>query len=953
MIVLSVIEGMLKIIPIDSKGTLQDAYNMRVPDRELQAMCFVRSAANKSCIAYVSRVDANRSMLRTFLINVREKTLVDGPVPSTELEGGVTQIAAVGEGLLCVGETQAVWIGPDGKQISARFERALGPSVCRALGRVDERRLLAADEQGGLWLLACSLTEGIVGRVQIESYGTVAGASALCYLDGGCVFVAGALGDSQVVRLLEQRDEESGMLIEEVQRVGNLGPVLDMLAVDQDGQGQSALVLAAGAFADASLRVVRNGIGVTVEAELPLPGITGVWAMRTSTAAAVDSLVCVGFAARTVFLAMEDDDDLAELSQSGGLAGDTRTLFCGTTVGDQIVQITARGVRLVAAGPGHALREHWEAPKQGEQLTVCGADVASGIIVVGLSRTLVCLRVVGQRLVEQGRCELEQEASCVDCSPFESGQDPTCVAVGTWGHDASVQIRELPSLALLKAEPLGSGGVVARSVRLCALDQGEPRLLVGLGDGRLLQYRLLLPDWTLAERKQVPLGTQACLLTSLPNNVVFAGGDRPAVAYSASRKLVVANVNLQHVSHVCSFSTLLYPDCLCLATRDTLLVGSLESIQQLHTHTVPLQGEMARRLAYVPSEASFVLGMSHTMGRVGLVRALDHMTFERVAELLLEPAESVCAVQSVQLAGQSLVAVGTAFIHEMDPEPTRGRLLLLAVERGQGAGRLSIVCERRVTGAAYSLCQLGDRLAVGINARVELLELVAGPPASLLLVAEHHGHVMALHLRARGEFLLVGDLMRSMTLLRLDSVSSKLVAAARDYANRWLTAVAFAGEDCFLGCDQEGSLVLTVRSEDAESQRLRETGCFNVGAAINVLRSGRLVMPDPTLAVVPSPPILYGCVDGSLGAIVPISKDEYAFFKALETQLALLPTVGNISHEKWRGVKRKPHSSFVDGDLIETFPELGLDDQTQIALVLGMQAGEITQRVEDMARSIH
>eukprot|EP00620_Florenciella_sp_RCC1587_P024086 CAMPEP_0182580402 /NCGR_PEP_ID=MMETSP1324-20130603/46945_1 /TAXON_ID=236786 /ORGANISM="Florenciella sp., Strain RCC1587" /LENGTH=59 /DNA_ID=CAMNT_0024796627 /DNA_START=85 /DNA_END=261 /DNA_ORIENTATION=- len=31
----------------------------------------------------------------------------------------------------------------------------------------------------------------------------------------------------------------------------------------------------------------------------------------------------------------------------------------------------------------------------------------------------------------------------------------------------------------------------------------------------------------------------------------------------------------------------------------------------------------------------------------------------------------------------------------------------------------------------------------------------------------HHGHILALHLKVRGEFMVVGDLMRSVSLLQV------------------------------------------------------------------------------------------------------------------------------------------------------------------------------------------
>lgn len=89
-------------------------------------------------------------------------------------------------------------------------------------------------------------------------------------------------------------------------------------------------------------------------------------------------------------------------------------------------------------------------------------------------------------------------------------------------------------------------------------------------------------------------------------------------------------------------------------------------------------------------------------------------------------------------------------------------------------------CRQRYALAPYTK----NRLVAAVNARVELLELGAGEgegaPAGLQCLAEHFGHVLALHVRTRGEFVLVGDLMRSMCVLRFDEVLRKLVLVARD-----------------------------------------------------------------------------------------------------------------------------------------------------------------------------
>jgi DNA damage-binding protein 1 len=468
MVGLALLMGTLKIIPIDSKGIFMDAFNIRLADTTLLDLCFLQ-APGPPQLVYLCE-EGDQTFLRSFTLNIKEKSLSPGLLTAGLLEGGAVRCMALGSGVLCVGETGVQWRGPQQTVCTAVYPD-IGDETTRhrrrqiqAVGRIDDSRWLVGDgEDGTLWLVVVQLVNGVVQRMTIEVLGQTTNAVTLDYLDAGCVYVGSAFGDSQVIRLLESRDEETGSLVEVLEQQANHGPITDMAAVDLDGQGQSSLVLCAGAYRTASLRVVRNGIGVTEEAELPLPNITGVWSMREAASAVFDKFLCVSFSGQTIFLAMEDDDDLAELAEAGGLQTDTRTLYCGT-VGDQLLQITGGGIFLVDASAGHARRDAWK-PNENAQITVCGVNSVSGQLVVAMSRTLVALKVTGMHLQETGRTELPVEASCLDCSPLVEGEDaPVCV-VGTWGPEAGVRLLQLPSLQPLAQQELHAEGVVPRSVR--------------------------------------------------------------------------------------------------------------------------------------------------------------------------------------------------------------------------------------------------------------------------------------------------------------------------------------------------------------------------------------------------------------------------------------------------------------------------------------------------------
>ena len=69
----------------------------------------------------------------------------------------------------------------------------------------------------------------------------------LTYLDNGVVFVGSRLGDSQLVKLNTEPDA-SGQYVTIMQTFNNLGPIVDMVVVDLERQGQGQLVTCSGWF---------------------------------------------------------------------------------------------------------------------------------------------------------------------------------------------------------------------------------------------------------------------------------------------------------------------------------------------------------------------------------------------------------------------------------------------------------------------------------------------------------------------------------------------------------------------------------------------------------------------------------------------------------------------------------------------------------------------------------
>lgn len=147
-------------------------------------------------------------------------------------------------------------------------------------------------------------------------------------------------------------------------------------------------------------------------------------------------------------------------------------------------------------------------------------------------------------------------------------------------------------------------------------------------------------------------------------------------------------------------------------------------------------------------------------------------------------------IASNLLDGGRLSQVGTAFIASDEQEPSKGRILLLKVEDDAAGGKLQLVAEAECKGAVYTLNGFQGKLLATVNARVQLYGWVSRDGCyELSPECTHHGSILALYAVTRGDFIIVGDLMKSVTLLIYKPEEGIIETLARDFNAMWMTAV--------------------------------------------------------------------------------------------------------------------------------------------------------------------
>jgi len=331
----------------------------------------------------------------------------------------------------------------------------------------------------------------------------------------------------------------------------------------------------------------------------------------------------------------------------------------------------------------------------------------------------------------------------------------------------------------------------------------------------------------------------------------------------------------------------------------------------------------------------------------------------------LNPCENPCSVISCKFSEDEnyYFIVGTAYAIPNEAEPNKGRLLVFtAVEN-----KLRLVTETETKGAVYALNDFNGKLLAGINSKIQLFKWVeeaADGTKQLVSECSHHGHILALFLASRGDFIIVGDLMKSISLLLFKPVENLIEEIARDYNPNWMTAVEVLDDDTYIGAENSFNLFTVKRNSDAatdeERSRLEVCGMFHLGEFVNRIRRGSLVMKLPEINSEESeiPTLIFGTVNGMIGVIASLSQENYSFFARVQECLTnIIKGVGGFSHVEWRSFSNERKTvearNFLDGDLIESFLDLNPEKQKEVAKGVDISVDELIKRIETLQQALH
>ncbi|KAI8053350.1 CPSF A subunit region-domain-containing protein [Syncephalis plumigaleata] len=829
--------------------------------------------------------------VKTYHINMTEQELVAGPWSYGNVDRGAETIVPlplpVG-GLLVLGMTTIIYVNENGQRVTTP-ERE--PSAIECYGYIgnDKSRILLANHLGHLFMLAVVCDrDATVMQLELKKLGQVSIPTTVTYLDNRYVYIGSHLGDSQLVHI----DSEPGFN----------GDMINMCTVEQGLQMQECVITCSGGYEHGSLKIIRNGIGFTKQALLDLPDITGIWSISNADDEEWEETMILSFINETRILRVDEDQEMAELDTFGDYQLDEPTLYTGNMHGQLLVQITPNSIRLLTLSEGkhvfqwtptsHNLSDTTNNSLLTDNAPPCGNKEQ---IVVALSGGIIYyFELNGQTLVEKGIKTLDHDVACLGLQHTDTRttNKAKLLAIGLW-TDNSLLVYDLSTWQQVAYEQL-SANITPRSVLLVQLEDHHYAMLIVMN---------CHPE-----------------TGHLSNELhVFAASDRTTIIYSVRQRLVFAGIKLREAKSFCSFNAQIYPGCMAIVNAEGVVIGAVDGARKLHIQNVPLH-EMPRRLCY-HSEKELIGALTiHAMDledkfvesreeERSYFHLLDAMTFDALDHFQMNESELVTTLALVPFASQnnqSYFVVGTGFTYDGDmyEELTDGRILVFATEDRK---RLVLKAELRVPGGVFQVVVFNGLLLACVSNRVCLYNLL--PNTEDKIVGERL-QTACISCSVRGDFIAVGDLLRSVTLLRYIPEQQKLAVLAQDYTTHWTCSVTMLSDDTILATDSCYNIYALKYQSDDPDETTRETlenvGQFHIGDQINRFYRGSLATWVSDTAV-------------SINL----------------SQLQSMP--GDIEHSS------KEAKGFIDGDLVEQFLQLSTDEQVSV----------IEGRIANISRNRH
>ncbi|KAK5653914.1 hypothetical protein OQA88_7839 [Cercophora sp. LCS_1] len=890
-------------------------------------------------------------------------------------------------GLIVVGETRLAYIDEVTKiQVESALAEA---SIFVAWAEYDEKHYFLADDYGNLnFLTILTQDEGVVVTgMEVNKIGETSRASSLVYLGNNLLFVASHYGDSQLFKV----NFNSNPIIQEIQSMRNIGPILDFAVMDMgnrenDSQlgneyssGQARLVTGSGVFKDGSLRSVRSGVGLEdIGILADLNYTRALFSLKSYSAPKVDTLV-VSFLTETRVFTFGSGGDVEEVESFHGMALDQQMLLVGNLPNEQIIQVTAAAAMLLDLESGVTIAT-WT-PPSGKSITNASAnDSWLFLSVEGTSLVSFSLQG-GLNVVADKDIGGKDQVACIHVPP----QLPGVAVVGFW-TSGTVSILDLATLQPVHGESLRrtqSDASIPRDLALVQVlpsDVSGPTLFIAMEDGNVVTFNIS-KTYEFSARKSVVLGTREARFHLLPQEDglynIFATTEHPSLIYSSEGRIIYSAVTAEDATCVCPFDTDAFPEAIVVATDNQIKISQIDTERRAHVRALPMR-ETIRRIAYSPSEKVFGLGCikRNLVDGEEIVQSsfklVDEIIFDWVGKAIplgtpsyTELVEAVIRAELPDSYGNPAerFIVGTSFTPDPDvaaPSDVRGRIVVIGID---GERNPYVILKHELKGACRCLAVMDGKIIAALTKTVVAVkyEETSSTTGRLTKLASYRPSTYPVDIALHGDIIAVADLTKSVSLVQfipgVDGAESKLVEVARHYQSAWGTAVCHVQDESWLESDAEGNLIVLRRNPQGvtseDKRRLEVTSEIGLGEMVNKIRAIS-VETSPGAMVIPK--AFLGTVEGGIymfGLIAPHAQDLLLRF---QTNLSnAIKTAGEVQFKHYRAFRNAEREGdgpfrFLDGELLERFLDQDEETQELVCEGLGPSVEDMRNIVEELRR---
>ncbi|XP_072375560.1 cleavage and polyadenylation specificity factor subunit 1 [Diabrotica undecimpunctata] len=347
-------------------------------------------------------------------------------------------------------------------------------------------------------------------------------------------------------------------------------------------------------------------------------------------------------------------------------------------------------------------------------------------------------------------------------------------------------------------------------------------------------------------------------------------------------------------------------------------------------------------------------------------------------KLDLEEWEHVNCLKNVSLAYEGTrsglkgyIAVGTNYNYGEDIT-SRGRILIYDIievvpEPGQPLtkNKFKEIYAKDQKGPVTALSQVKGFLVSAVGQKIYIWQLKDN---DLIGVAFIDTQVYTHQILTIKSLLLVGDVYKSIALLRFQEEYRTLSMVSRDFKPNEVYSIEYMIDNSSLGflvSDGEKNLAMYMyQPESRESlggQRLLRKADFHLGQTVNTFfkikcKLGELGDDKKHFSGADRRFItMFATLDGGIGYIMPVPEKTYRRLLMLQNVLvsqgahiAGLNPKAFRTFKSWRKLQSNPARSIIDGELVWNFLNLSLSEKSEVSKKIGTKMEELVEDLTDI-----